>query len=207
MRNKYRGADIRARLGSTVIRYKNKPYYCEVDGEQVVLMDLITRNTVHRKTADDPDLDVSSMDLGYVNIENPRNVAVYVKRLPRRMYKQGIDLSALSYHALTLPANRFSVGQDNMWCKGFVDSYEGNFPTFSQAIKFLTDGKRYSVAITRDVALLRDKDTVKVYVKDDEVAWLRLGTKQVIVPKGDCSWVTVLQLEIASSEWQVQEGY
>lgn len=206
MRNKWRGADIRARLGSSVIRYQGHPYFCEVEGEQIVLMDMVTRQTVHRKLPDDPGLDVSSLDLGYVNLEVPGRMAVYLERTPARRYRQGVDLNALRYTPLTTSGRRMGVEGSHMWCKGFIDSHQGIFPRFNQAIDLLSSGKAASVALSKQVAILRDGDIYKVFLQHEEAGWIRSGEKIVRVPKGDLSWVTIQALESVSKEWIIQEG-
>lgn len=205
MRNKWRGGDINARLGGTVIRYDGRPYHCTVEGEQIVLHDLISRQVIHRKNPDDPGIDVSSLDLGYVNIENPGRAAVYLERNPARRYRQGVDFSYLRYTPLTRPGSRFGVGGEHMWCKGFVDSHMGNFPSFKQAMISLINGIAMSVALSKQVALLKDKDSVKVYIQSEEVGWIKDGNR-VIIPKTEVSWVTVQTLELVSREWIIQEG-
>lgn len=205
MRNKYRGQDIRARLENTIIRYNGKPYLVGVDGEIIILYDIITKAIIHRKNPDDPGLDVSSIDLGYVNINEPRVCAVYLKRNPIREYKQGINLRSLEYDALTLPKHRFGVGSDMMQCQGFLDSYNGNFPTLKEGIKRITIDGGHSVALNKDVALLRDVDILKVYFKQDEVGWIRVGTNKVTLPKTETSWVTLFNLNLIDG-WEVVEG-
>jgi hypothetical protein len=206
MRNKWRGQDIRARLGDTVIRYDGRPYYCTVDGEQIVLHDLISRQIIHRKTPDDPGLDVSSLDLGYVNLEVPHRAAVYLERLPSRRYRQGVDFNNLRYTPLVNAGRRFGVESSHMWCQGFVDSHMGVFPSFKKSVSLLTDGKAHSVAMSKQVALKREDGSFKVYIQTEEVGWIKAGTSTVIIPKTEISWVSVQTLELVSREWKVQEG-
>ena len=205
MRNKYRGQDIRSRLENTIIRYNGKPFLCGVDGETIILYDLISRAVMHRKNPDDPGLDVSSIDLGYMNLEIPRKCAVYLRRNPVRQYRQGVDLRALDYEALTLPKHGFGVSYEYMNCQGFIDSYNGKFPTFKKAIAMITVEGWYSVALSKDIAILRDNDVFKVNFKGNEVGWGRIGTNKVLVPKTEVSWVTVFNLNLVEG-WEVVEG-
>lgn len=205
MRNKYRGQDIRARLENTIIRYNGKPYLCGCEGETIVLYDIISKAVMHKKNPDDPGLDVSSIDLGYVNILVPRECAVYLIRNPVRQYRQGVDLRALEYDALTPPKYRFGVDHGYMNCQGFLDSYEGKFPSFKKAIKNLEEGA-LSVALSKDVAILKDADGVlKVYFKQQEVGWIRPGTNKVLLPKTETSWITLFNLNMIEG-WEVIEG-
>lgn len=204
MRNKYVGEDIRQRLGGTVIRYNNRPYYCAVDGGLIILQDLVTGRIEHKVTADDPLIDISSLDLGYVNISHPLSCAVHCARAGQRRYKQGVDFHHLVYNVLTIPSEKFSMNGDWMKCQGFLDAYEGKYPSFKDATKMISSGSK-SVALSREVAILRDKDIMKVFVKNDEVGWYKAGTNSVYVPTTETSWITGYYLETIEG-WKIVEG-
>lgn len=205
MRNKYRGPDIKARLGSTVIRYKGVPYWCEVPDIDLVLIDMVDRSTKARVDADDPDVDISSLTLGYVNTPHPYNCAIYLARNPLRMYKQGVDLSRLTYTPLVEDKDKFAVDYNRMFCQGFVDSINNVFPTLNEAIKILTTSKVKSVAVSKDIGLLKQVDMLKVYLKGLEVGWMKLGSNKVFVPKTETSWLTIYTLEMIKG-WEIIEG-
>lgn len=205
MRNKYTGQDIRARLENTIIRYNGKPYICGCEGEIIVLYDVISKAIMHRKEPDDPGLDVSSIDLGYMNLEIPRKCAVYLRRNPLRQYRQGVDLRNLEYEVLTLPKHRFGISYEYMNCQGFLDSYEGKFPSFKKATAMLLVEGWFSAALSKDVAILRDGDVFKVSFKGGEVGWGKLGSNHVLVPKTEVSWVTVFNLNLIDG-WEITEG-
>lgn len=201
MRNKYKGADIRARLGSTIIRWKGRPFWCEVEGETINLMDIVTKQSIARVDPDDTDLDISSLTLGYFNIGD---CAVFLARQPLRRYKQGVDPNLLTIATLS---NSHRVDANGILCQGLVDGLMDRYPMFKEAIKKVS--KVQSVALSRDVALLRDKDLVKVHVKGSEVGWIKLGATtmdKVYVPPSDTSWITVYILQQTSDQWEVIEG-
>lgn len=200
MRNKYKGDDIRSRLGSTVIRYKNHPYFCEANGENLDLLDLVTKRVTHRVAADDPYIDISSLTLGYFNIGM---AAVYIQRHPYRRYKQGVDLNALEYRTLS---KDFVYGAHDMFCQGFVEGLLDRYPSFAKAVSNMLTDKAQSVALSRDVALKREKDLFKVHVKGDEVGWIKSGTNRVLIPPTESSWATVWILKDTSGAWEVVEG-
>ena len=165
---------------------------------------MVGRRTEHRVVHDDPELDISSLDLGYVNIQNPVACAVYLARTGARRYKQGIDLNALSYAVLVPPGLSFGVSGEMMFCQGFLDAYEGKYPSLKEAIKLIGAGAR-SVALSTDVAVMRDKDLFKVFIKGDEVGWMKAGTTIVNVPKTDTSWLSTYFLERIEG-WKIVEG-
>lgn len=204
MRNKYVGEDVRQRLGGTVIRYRNIPYYCTVEGRHILLENIVTRHLEHTINFDDPELDISSLDLGYINIVNPVACAVHASRIGQRRYKQGVDLRALSYDVLTLPSEKFALNADYMFCQGFVDAYQGKYPSVSDALKMVSKTHR-SVALSNDVAILRDKDIIKVYVKTEEIGWMKAGINTVNIPKSETSWMYQYYLEKLDG-WKIVEG-
>ena len=204
MRNKYRGADIRARLGGTIIRYKGEARYCEVEGETVCLHDIVNKNLVARVTPDDPLLDISSLTLGYYNI---RDKAVYAMRNPYRRYKQGVDFYSLTYLVPSgTPLTRFEA--DHMWCQGFVDGFNGIYPNLRDALTMIRKKTWTSVAISQDVAIANDGKNLKIYIKGEEEGWLRVEGETItgIIPKSDTSWILRMLLEYASRQWTVSEG-
>lgn len=204
MRQKYVGDDVRARLGGTVIRYRGKPYYCEVGGSSISLINIANRLVEHNNIPfDDAELDISSLDLGYVNITTPVECAVHTARVGNRRYKQGVDFRTLTYDVLTLPTEKFAFNWENMFCQGFIDAYEGKYPTVDEALKKIA--KKRSIALSNDVAIMREKDLIKVYVKNEEVGWMKAGTKKVIIPPTPTSWMYHYYLERLEG-WTVTEG-
>lgn len=203
MRNKYKGEDLRARLGGTIIRYKGNPYLCQVNGEELCLHEIVGGALAHRVEADDPFIDISSLTLGYFNIGK---AAVYLSRHPYRRYKQGVDLGALEYRTLS---RNYQYQSSDMFCAEFVNGLNNKFPRLKEALARLTNGIRDSVAIHRDVAITKDKDVFKVHVKGSEEAFMKTGTTgtpKVFVPPSDASWATVWILKDACGDWEVVEG-
>lgn len=205
MRNKYKGADIRARLGGTIIRYKGQPYHCEVEGEIVALHDIIDKRLIARVSPEDPQLDISSLTLGYFNIKDK---AVYAARQPFRRYKQGVDIFSLTYSTAGAERTRFEA--DQMYCQGFIDGLNQKYPSLKMALKMLKDKTHSSVAISQEVAVVDDARNIKIYIKGEEAGWARIdrteGVIKAIVPKNESSWVLKILLEYASKDWVVSEG-
>jgi len=185
VRNKYSGDDVKARLSGTIIRYKKVPYLCEVENSShLSLYSLEGQGLAVRVESNDPDVDISSLHLGYVNIDIPDySLAVYLKREPLRQYRQGIDLSRLTQFPLRSGCG--PLHHKVLMCKGLVDNELNRYPTLEQAINKITKKSYYSVALSRDVAIKREDHRAKVYVKDIEVGYLTLGTNIVTIPKGE----------------------
>lgn len=206
MRNKFRDADLAARLGSSILRWKGHPYHCEIVRSDIYLYDIPSFNTPNRKEpiiikGNDPYLDISSITLGYFNIEKS---VVYLARNPLRRYKQGVDFSHLEYRTLD---RNYRYAAADMYCQGFVDGCLNKYPSVNHAMQIITGtGKINSRALSNDVALLRDKDLIKIHVKGEEVAWMRAGTNRVIVPPTETSWITVWILKDVCRDWDVVEG-
>lgn len=204
MRQRYTGKDIIDRLHHTVIRYKNYPYLCIVEStENIHLMDVVTGNLQHKVHPEDDDLDISSIRVGYINLAEPNHrLAVYLKREPLRRYKQGIEFERLTQKVLRDGVSYVNANQ--LSCKGFVDSVLGIYPSLDQAVTWITKNNWHSVAISRDIALKHEGELLKVYIKDDEVGYMKLGSRVVIVPKTELSWYSVFLLG-SIPDWVVQE--
>lgn len=90
--NRYESSnDVHMRLDGTYIKYKDEVYLCSHSGDlDVILYDISKRNIVQFGTvsANDPDLDISSVPLGYCNIREA--APVYLVREAARRQKQGV---------------------------------------------------------------------------------------------------------------------
>jgi hypothetical protein len=189
MRNKYMGADLQARLHGTVIRYRGNPFFCVVDGPDVVLRTLKDDRVYARVPPDDKDLDISSVPLGFVN-HSKLKFAVHIRREPVRRYKQGVDPQSMTYTPLS---NKHMVGGEIFRDPGFQENTLNQFPDFKQALRSLTAGGWESVALARDIALYINSGTIKVYVTTDEIGFIRLASgsdnNKCSIRKTDVSWV------------------
>lgn len=206
MRQKYKGEDIKARLHGTIIRHNSLPYLADVDTSgQIGLIDISTGNLITRVYSDDDALDISSISIGFVNIIDPDfKTAVYLKREPLRRFKQGIEIDTLTQKVLR--QGMTSIPKNKIMSTGFVDAVVGRFPTLAQAFDFITKKGWHSVAISRDIALKREADILKVYIKDTEVGYMKLGTTRLIVPKTETSYYDTVYLNDIKG-WDVVEGH
>jgi hypothetical protein len=204
MRQRYKNEDIKARLHGTIIRHRDHPYSCEASGSGLIaLHDISSGNLVANVESDDPELDISSINIGFVNLPAPeQRFCVYLKREPLRQFKQGIVLESLTQKVLKDKVDHVSKGA--LMSRGFVDAVLGRFPTYEDALDMITKKSWTSVALSRDIAIKREEELLKVYIKDTEVGYIRLtNTQEVIVPKGNQSYYHVLLLEDIKG-WSVQ---
>lgn len=200
MRNKYKGEDIRSRLHGTVIRHKGIPYIADVESNTIGLIDLVKGDLVSRVEPDDDNLDISSIPLGYVNL-NQFKITTYVRREPLRRYKQGVEISYVTQKPLNSEgslSNKYLKGQE------IFDCVTGNYPNLSVAIRKLTTDGWSSIAISRNIALRRLDSSLKVYFKDSDVGVMRLGSKKVVIKRDDLSFVIKNALE-KIKDWIVVE--
>lgn len=88
--------DVHMRLDGTYVRYQGDVYLCAHEDQlKVTLYNINTRNPAPFKSisANDPDLDVSSVPLGYCNFKD--YAPLYLAREAARKQKQGVSLHAL----------------------------------------------------------------------------------------------------------------
>lgn len=206
MRQKYKGEDIRSRLHGTIIRHNSLPFLCDVDSSGLIgLIDIPTGNLISRVHADDENLDISSINIGYVNIIDPDyKTAVYLKREPLRRFKQGLEIDFLTQKVLRQGMS--TIHRTKIMSTGFVDAVMGRFPNLTQALDFITKKGWHSVAVSRDIALKREADILKVYIQDTEVGYMKLGTLRLIVPKTDQSYYHIVYLNEIKG-WDIVEGH
>jgi len=205
MRQRYKGEDIRARLHHTIIRYKGVPYLAEVMPEGIIAMrNVVTGNLDHNVDAEDSMIDISSITIGYVNVNDADNrCAVHLKRDPLRRFKQGIEIDYLKQNVLRKGGSQ--INRNNILMFGFVDAVAGKFPSYQEALRMMTKANWQSVALSKDIALQKDADLYKVFVGDQEVAYIKAGTHKVNVIKNDVSFCYSHILSVIQG-WEIVEG-
>ena len=152
--------DAGMRLGRTLIRYEDVLYYVKdvVGSCELIAWDLTSKEDV-LLNGNDSKLDISSIPLGYLNVQN--QVAYYPLRRPSRSQRQGVDTSRLQYFS---PAHRqcLGLGGIDIWpC--FVKLHQNNYPTVEECLK-----ADKSLAFSRSWCLIATKsENVKtLFFKD-----------------------------------------
>jgi hypothetical protein len=193
--------DLGQKIGDTIVRYDGIPYYVRVAaGDLINLFDVASPSgkTVQQVDARDPLFDISSLPLGYVNYQLWKQT-FYVTRFPKRQVKQGVipQNTKINYFPNLHWTGGFPRSQDVLFNKAFKDSVMGVFPPLENAIKGLrgihtsNPSTHYSVAISRDIALVIDEQAiVKVYYKNRYVGWIAPNDNIVNVNETDgMGWV------------------
>lgn len=174
--------DLNDRLEGSIVLYKDFPYYCAVRPDPtnlavgnlfLVRMDEYDGRNVSTKAiqikVDDPDLDISSVDLGYVNYESTSgNSVYYLYRTTAKRFKQALYPAYISYK--TIDGVDSSAGVVWNSRSGF-DILVDLYPSLSTALERLD--RRGEVAISRDVAIKKvGSGPMFVYLRTKEVAWI-----------------------------------
>jgi hypothetical protein len=82
----------------------------------------------------------------------------------------------------------------------------GNYPSYQEAVDLITKMKHHSVAVSRDVALKKEGEQLKVFLKDTEVGYVNLKDRtKVYVPDTDTSMFAVFFLSEIKG-WEIIEG-
>ena len=202
MRCKFPNKDLSQRLDSTICRYDGRPYYVRYRGDNLLdLQTLERQRSVLTIKADDPLFDVSGIPLGYVQVTK-ENVC-YVTRKASRIYKQGVTADTLVPHYMTSTSElhaRFSP-----YSQAFEDMIMERYPSLDSAIEMLRSSDTHrEIAISRDVALKWNANLrlTYVYYKSQQVGFIIEGTRKVIIPSGDLSWI--ISTNLSGFNWEVE---
>jgi len=201
MKCRYPDRDLTARLDNSICRYQGVPVYIRhTDANELTLYLLNNLQIVFKRiSSDDEDLDISTIPMGYYQY-TPRQV-VYVSRRPVRRWKQGVEADALDFKFLNV-ANARHI---NIYTKAFEDMVMGRYPSLEETLKnFESSEETMEIAIHRDVVLeyLPNLKLVHVHYKGEEVGFLILGTKTVIVPSSERAWV--ISYHLSGFTWEVK---
>lgn len=195
--------DLGLKLNDTICRYKGEPVWVRVEGGTIYLYKLPDVNTSGRWfttiKSNDPDLDVASVPLGYMQGDgNNRNSVFYLSRIPIRKVKQGLPLTAIK---------SVQVGDDSNGPRGkapsgaylnnsFVRMVKNDYPKLPDAMKMLRglhskdSSKVYQAAISRDIAIeINQMGIINVHYKKVFVGWIQPDKNIVHVPTSELSWV------------------
>jgi hypothetical protein len=155
--------DVSMRLDGSIVKYKGVYKYAvyESEGTNIGLYDF-SKKQLNSKSiidANDPELDISSVDIGYVNIDS-YDMAAYVTRLPYRKQKQGTSAQNTKYQFCG-DSEWFNFGNHDFAIIS-PDVYRalvGGYPDLAKAVK----SRKNSVAISRDFAI---KNSTEVYFQN-----------------------------------------
>jgi len=205
--------DLRQRIGSGLIRYRDEVYIVYdliKDDTQIMLTSIEDFCNGNGKTitvsVNDEDLDVTAIELGYVNI--PKQGAYYLSRGPDRRYRQltcpdNLEIYSPFFNRVeTRNLNR----QSALYNTGTVDMFKNKYPSIAEAIKSLNSDSVNSVAVSRDVALTVDAiKLIRVFLKDMQIGYIepnQTRTVRVIVPESE--YGSIMSEFLYGYDWRVE---
>lgn len=208
MRNTYKSLhDISARLDRTVALYKGEPVLIAVQSHNLILYPLekYPNSKGFEIPFEDPDLDISSLELGYVNI-NPnchingcsKGMASWVARTSSRQYRQGVDPQRLlSQHPVE---GRSGHGLGTLGYP-LYNLIKENYPSVLEAVWMLTAKTHISVAISREVCfVMEESGIITVAVNRENIGSLIPSENRVYIKDHEFLWV----IEKLLSRFQIQ---
>lgn len=194
-------ADIQARLGGCIFWYDDDVYTVTVHGSEKLSLHRPTDGVMLKMIRpDDPLLDVSSIEVGYVNIMTDKgNVVRYASRSTAKNWKQGISNQNLRYSGINSQDEKAgfirtgdALGNQHITnTPGFVDSIKGVFPTLSEAMEHLTKTRgQTEIAVSQSVAITKSGiGPMMVHIRMQDVGWIAPNDTVVKVPSGSIDWI------------------
>lgn len=185
--------DLYDRLSGTICRYKGQPCYIETTEEYLALFSVDRRRLLFQISYDEvSEMDVSSVELGYVNHKNSSgtNKVYYVKRSVKRQFKQGVSQSNVFYEGID---GAKVGGLELLHTDSFEKSLMGVFPTFDEALSLI--GRDGEVAISQEVALKAlPIGLVLLYIRGKNFGWIAPNTRSINLEDSKLRWVAERQL-------------
>lgn len=197
--------DLGQRLNDTVCRYKGLPVRVRYAGDSnLELYNLTGKRPTLVIPSTDPELDISGMPLGYVQLSS--DTVAYASRKSARIYKQGVTSECLVMNWIT-PSKSKNV-LVNIFSASFENMFLNKYPSLEDAKKLLrvpnTQSSITEIAISRDVALSYDHDMQFTYVhyKAKRVGYIIKDENTVITPSSDYAWL--ISKNLSSFAWKVE---
>lgn len=161
-------ADVKLRLGSSLVRKGETPVYIKgVESiNKVIVYDPIKRETDFAKVSD---LNLTPVPLGYVERDGE---VLYVTRKPTRKYKQGLTQENMVAKDV-LSGRLVALRIDD---RGLSKAILGQYPSIEQSFQQCRDGadivpfsREWAVANYKGELCVMHKGSVVGYVGDDNV--------------------------------------
>lgn len=142
------------RLNDCIIRYDGKPFHVLADGMSIVLHSIANGTPIEKVLANSSRLDVSSVEVGYVNFQIPK----FISRAPYRRQKQGIASDNLLYREHNHNDSDL-VRRDWMFTQEFSDMLNGVYPSYEAC---MIDSRK-TLAFSRSFLIDKFKENTKLY--------------------------------------------
>lgn len=187
--------DLIDRLHQTICRFQGKAVLVTVETKSsLALFDPVDRSKLLTKIKpNDPDFDISSPELGYMNHDEK---VLYVERLPQRRFRQGLTYECCSTYDVTGEGGARPMLSQYMQSSGLVDMIEGRYPKFREAQILLQKGAAKEIAVSRDIAFkMLDCGLILVYCKCHDVGYILPESFDIDYKTTETSWVVDRMLE------------
>lgn len=204
--------DLHQKLHDTICRYKGVPVWVQTEGRgaDLHLSPLTSRaRTSQIIQSTDPEFDVASVPLGYVNFGKEEKRVYYLSRIPARRVKQGLCIRSVMVETIS-GRRKADVNAQTLICtKNFVEAVQGIYPDLNASLeelrKNLKDNDQIGeIAITRDVAIEITKvGIIMVYFKKENVGWVQPNKFLVHVKEHRLGWVVSRYLSHGLS-WEIE---
>lgn len=184
--------DLQDRLSHSIIRYDGVPYLCVYEKKgRLSLYHPVTSEKIKEIKPDDPLLDISSIEVGYMNMctahTNNKNRVFYLVRLTKKKYIQGLTVGGLYAYTIDNEANSLTHDVDIIRTDGFYKSITGDFPTIGNLLTTMRAGEQWAVA--QDVALRKSRlGLTTLYYRNKELGYFEDGS-DVFKCKDKYLWV------------------
>lgn len=144
------------RLRSSVVLYGKEPVLLgDIDGKGYVFVEYLVTGMVDRVPLDN--LNLTPVELGYVNDIGNRDKAVYCFRDPARLYKQGLTKENF---------RRNDKMRSSFKCATVGRTIKNIFPKISSCIEYLLNDELDKIAFSRDFALEKYKEDILLIYRD-----------------------------------------
>lgn len=199
-------ADVRMRLHDSFLRYKNNHYYALHPGQEdrttlLQLCDVPTKKPVITIDANDPELDVTSPPLGYV--QYPKwNGCVFMSRIPFRRQKQGVSHDSVSVYNVW-DMREMMGSRVYFHTEFFLSNLNGVFPTYDGVLASIHKSKETDIARAFDrsfcILYKKDKETLLQY-NGTNIGTIDISSKLVtLYPEHNHSVFTMRLAELGAS--------
>lgn len=211
-------SDVEARLNQTIIRYEGVPVYVISVGGDYILIQTCEEYVKHQAGIEksfrkvdyqDPLLDISTPPVGYFNFSKDeaemifgrghplarKSRAGYSYLNPAKQWKQGLRLSNLPTREPVNPDQHFLGGFNLCFYDSVNSMINGDFPSIQEALFSLDSGESISVAISREVALVKENTGAITVGVCGEGAGIMIPSQNIVYLKDrKHSWVIEEQL-------------
>lgn len=167
-------------FAETLVLYKKEPIYIKgISYENNLICETYGAKKALLLKPTDAEIDYTPVPLGMCNYEDG---AVFVSRVPKRQFKQGLCYANLSVRRLDGTPDRYA--QEGVMKRArtyIIDTIKGIYPSLDKAVEMIDEG-RNSVAFHRYFALTQKGD---VHYKTERVGLYDIASRQVIFLKGN----------------------